>query len=164
MIPGLINKRFFPVVWLIIICSCSGNVLQTTLFTDGFQKLDPGSSPYSDSANPAIYFNSNRGNIGAWSVATSLREEGFSDAWEIQREGGENFLAQTFTNLNSSNAPLSLVNHPIVVGGDSLWSDWSGASSPVAAYPVSSVRVSSAPFRVFVLPVFSVSSLASGME
>ncbi len=123
MIPGLIKKRFFPAVWLIIICSCSGNVLQTTLFTDGFQDLEPGTLAYSDSANPAIYFNSNRGNIGAWSVATSLREEGFSDAWEIQREGEENFLAQTFTNLNNSNAPLSLVNHPIIVSGDSLWSD-----------------------------------------
>ena len=123
MIPGLIKKRFFPAVWLIILCSCSGNVLQTTLFTDGFQDLEPGTLAYSDSANPAIYFNSNRGNIGAWSVATSLREEGFSDAWEIQREGEENFLAQTFTNLNNSNAPLSLVNHPIIVSGDSLWSD-----------------------------------------
>ena len=123
MIPGLIKMRFFPAVWLIILCSCSGNVLQTTLFTDGFQDLEPGTLAYSDSANPAIYFNSNRGNIGAWSVATSLREEGFSDAWEIQREGEENFLAQTFTNLNNSNAPLSLVNHPIIVSGDSLWSD-----------------------------------------
>jgi hypothetical protein len=123
MISGLIKKRFFPAVWLIIICSCSGNVLQTTLFTDGFQELDPGTKPYFDAENPAIYFNSKRGNIGAWSVATSLREEGFSDAWEIQREGEENFLAQTFTNLNSSNAPLSLINHPIIVSGDSLWSD-----------------------------------------
>ncbi len=124
MISGLIKKRFIPIVWLVFICSCSGNVMQTTVFTDGFQELDPGTKPYSDSSNPAIYFNAERGNIGPWSVATSLREEGFSDAWEIQREEDENFLAQTFTNLNSSNAPLSLINHPLIVAGDSMWSDY----------------------------------------
>jgi len=98
--------------------------MQTTVFTDGFQKLEPGTKPYSNSANPAIYFNEERGKIGEWNVATSLRQPGFSEAWEVKSENGENFLAQTFTNLNSSNNPLSLITHPLVVAGDSMWSDY----------------------------------------
>jgi hypothetical protein len=98
--------------------------MQTTVFTDGFQDLAPGTLAYSDSADPAIYFNPNRGKIGAWNVATSLRQPGFSEAWEIKEEGGEHFLAQTFTNLNNSNTPLSLVSHPLIVAGDSMWSDF----------------------------------------
>jgi rhamnogalacturonan endolyase len=124
MISGLINTRFFTILWLILICSCTGNVMQTTLFTDGFQDLEPGTSAYADSVNPAIRFDANHGKIGDWSVATSLREKGFNQAWEIQSEGGENFLAQIFTNLNASNAPLSLINHPLIIAGDSLWSDY----------------------------------------
>lgn len=116
--------RFLPIVLLILIGSCSGNVMQTTVFTDGFQELEPGTKPYSNSANPAIYFSADRGKIGEWTVATSLRQPGFSEAWEIRSEEGEKFLAQTFTNLNSSNNPLSLISHPMVVAGDSMWSDF----------------------------------------
>ncbi|MEN8201117.1 MAG: VCBS repeat-containing protein [Bacteroidota bacterium] len=117
------KMRFFLISLLVLMWSCSGNVMQTTVFTDGFQVLEPGTSPYSGSANPAIYFNPNRGKIGDWSVATSLRQSGFSEAWEVKSAGGENFLAQTFTNLNSSNTPLSLISHPLIVAGDSMWSD-----------------------------------------
>jgi len=116
--------RFLPIVLLILICSCSGNVMQTTVFTDGFQELEPGTKPYSNSADPAIYFDAERGKIGAWDVATSLRHPGYYEAWEVNSEGGENFLAQTFTNLNSSNNPLSLISHPLIVAGDSMWSDF----------------------------------------
>lgn len=123
MISGLKKKRFFQLIFLILICSCSGNVMQTTVFTDGFQELDPGTKANSDSTNPIIYFDANRGKLGEWSVATSLREQGFNNAWEVKSEGGENFLAQNFTNLNSSNTPLSLISHPLIVAGDSMWSD-----------------------------------------
>jgi len=98
--------------------------MQTTVFTDGFQDLEAGANSYTDSANPAIFFDPDRGNIGEWSVATSLREKGFSRAWEVRSEGGENFLTQTFTNLNSSNTPLSLITHPLIIAGDSMWSDY----------------------------------------
>ncbi len=79
--------------------------------------------PHIDSTNPAIYFDSERGVMGDWTVASSLKEEGFNNAWEIGSERGENFLSQTFTNLNQSNTPLSLITHPLIVAGDSLWQD-----------------------------------------
>jgi hypothetical protein len=115
--------RFFHFILLVLLYSCSGNVMQTTVFTDGFQDLEAGEKPGSDPADPAIYFNADRGKLGVWEVATSLRQPGFNEAWEIRREGGLNYLAQTFTNLNSSNTPLSLVSHPLVVAGDSMWND-----------------------------------------
>ncbi len=51
--------------------------MQTTVFTDGFQELFDGMVPRNDSANPAIYFDSQHGTIGDWTVATSLRQEGY---------------------------------------------------------------------------------------
>src|SRR5210317_1576277 len=125
MIRSLINTRFIHIAMLILISSCSGNVIQTTVFTDGFQELEPGDRPYSDSSDPAVCFDARRGNLGSWRVATSLRQEGFERAWVIRNEAGENYLAQTFTNLNDKNSPLSLVTHPMIVAGEPLWSDYS---------------------------------------
>ena len=124
MIPGLSNTRTLLLFLLILISSCSENVIQTTVFEDGFQELEAGEVPNNDLANPAIFFDSRHGTLGNWIVASNLQEEGFSDAWEIRREEGENFLAQNFTNLNQSNTPLSLITHPLIVAGDSLWQDY----------------------------------------
>ena len=121
----LFKTRFIHIAILILISSCSGNVIQTTVFTDGFQELEPGNRPYFDSSDPAICFDARRGNMGSWSVASTLRQDGFDRAWVIRREGDENYLAQTFTNLNDKNSPLSLVTHPMIVAGESLWSDYS---------------------------------------
>jgi rhamnogalacturonan endolyase len=125
MIRDLFKTRFKFIAFLILISSCSGNVIQTTVFTDGFQELEPGDRPYSDVSDPAICYDARRGNIGEWSVASSLRQEGFDSAWVVRREGEENYMAQTFTNLNDKNSPLSLVTHPMIVAGESLWSDYS---------------------------------------
>ncbi len=125
MIRNLINTRFIYIAFLILISSCSGNVIQTTVFTDGFQQLEPGDRPHSDSSDPAICYDARRGNLGVWSVASSLRQDDFDRAWVVRNEGGENYLAQTFTNLNDKNSPLSLVTHPMIVAGESLWSDYS---------------------------------------
>ncbi len=124
MIPGLLNTRTLSFFILILICSCSGNVMQTTVFTDGFQELEIGDIPGNYSNNPAIYFDAQNGVIGDWKVASSLRQEGFDRAWEVRNDGEENYLAQTFTNLNRSNAPLSLITHPLIISGDSLWMDY----------------------------------------
>jgi rhamnogalacturonan endolyase len=125
MIRDLFYTRFIHIAFLILISSCSGNVIQTTVFTDEFQELKPGDRPYFDSSDPSICFDARRGNIGSWSVASSLRQDGFNRAWVIRNENGENYLAQTFTNLNEKNSPLSLVSHPMIVAGESLWSDYS---------------------------------------
>jgi rhamnogalacturonan endolyase len=125
MIRDLFKTRFIQITFLILISSCSGNVIQTTVFTDGFQELKPGDRPYFDLSDPAICYNAHRGKIGNWNVATSLRQDGFERAWVIRQTDGENYMAQTFTNLNEKNSPLSLVTHPMLVAGESLWSDYS---------------------------------------
>ncbi len=124
MISDLIHTRFLQIVSLILFTSCSGNVIQTTVFEDGFQDLEPGERPYYGTADPAVSFDAAYGILGKWKVVSNLRQEGFHQAWVIRNEGGENYLAQTFTNLNEKNTPLSLVYHPMVVAGDSLWSDY----------------------------------------
>ncbi|RPI46024.1 MAG: VCBS repeat-containing protein, partial [Bacteroidetes bacterium] len=117
-LPGGIFLCFF-----ILVFSCSGNVMQTTIFTDGFQDVEEGTVPYSDSTDPAVYFEGRRGRLGNWTTATSYRHPGFSNAWQISRADGENCLEQTFRNLDDQNGPLSLITHPIIVAGDSLWKD-----------------------------------------
>jgi rhamnogalacturonan endolyase len=124
MIQDLLKIRFIRIALLLLLSSCSGNVIQTTVFTDGFQELTPGDRPYDDGADPAVCFDARRGRLGEWQVASSLRQEDFDEAWVIRRSDGENYLAQTFTNLNDENSPLSLVTHPMIVTGDSLWSDY----------------------------------------
>lgn len=124
MISDLINTRFLQIVFLILITSCTGNVIQTTVFEDGFQDLEAGSKPFYDEADQTLSFDASLGILGEWKVASSLRQKGFDKSWVIRSEGGVNYLAQTFTNLNEKNSPLSLVSHPMIVAGDSLWSDY----------------------------------------
>jgi rhamnogalacturonan endolyase len=124
MISDLIYTRFLQIVSLILITSCSGNVIQTTVFVDGFQEMEEGSRPNFDAADPAVSFDARRGMLGSWKVASSLRQDGFEEAWIIRSNEGVKYLAQTFTNLNEKNSPLSLVTHPMVVTGDSLWNDY----------------------------------------
>lgn len=125
MIRDLIKTRFIHIAFLILISSCSGNVIQTTVFTDGFSELEPGERPYFDSSDPAVCFDARRGNLGSWSVASALRQDGYDRAWVIRNESGKNYLAQTFSNLSDENSPLSLVTHPMIVAGEPLWSDYS---------------------------------------
>ena len=98
-------------LFALLISSCSEKVIQTTVFSDGFGDLETGALPRK----------------GSWPVATALRYEGFDEAWQIRPEdgGGEGkILAQTFHNLDSLNEPLSLITHPMVVAGDSLWDNF----------------------------------------
>ncbi len=125
MIRDLYKMRFIRIVVLILLSSCSGNVIQTTVFTDGFQEMEPGDRPFQLSSDPAICYDVRRGKLGPWSVASTLRQADFNQAWVIRQEGGENYLAQTFDNLNDKNTPLSLITHPMMVAGESLWSDYS---------------------------------------
>jgi len=124
MVPGFGAPRIMLLLVLIPLFSCSGSVMQTTVFSDGFQDLEPGAEPYFDSTNPAIYFIPQRRELGKWSVATSFRHGGFSDAWRIMSRQGEHYLAQTFTNLDRQYEPLSLITHPLIVAGDTLWRDY----------------------------------------
>lgn len=124
MVQSPFTTRTLLFLLLILIYSCSGNVIQTTVFNDGFQELVIGEIPANQSINPGIYFDAKRGTIGKWTVAANLQVEGFDKAWEVRSDGDENYLAQTFTNLNQNNAPLSMVNHPLIVAGDSLWQDY----------------------------------------
>lgn len=125
MIRDLIKTRFIHIAFLILISSCSGNVIQTTVFTDGFSELEPGERPYFDSSDPAVCFDARRGNLGSWSVASALRQDGYDRAWVIRNESGKNYLAQTFSNLSDENSTLSLVTHHMIVAGEPLWSDYS---------------------------------------
>ena len=118
------KTRFLPILIPFLIYSCSGNVIQTNLFSDGFHELDPVVIPLADDADPAIYFQSERGIAGQWTVATTLRQEGFNEAWQIRKGGGGAILAQNFANLDHQNEPVSLITHPIIVAGDSMWNDF----------------------------------------
>jgi len=88
--------------------SCSEQVKQTTVFEDGFSALSPGILD----------------GESAWQVATSLRHEGFEQAWQVRGFDQARELVQTFSNLDGQNEPLSLITHPLVVAGDSLWDNY----------------------------------------
>lgn len=124
MIPCPVIRRILILFATVLLSSCSGNVIQTTIFTDGFQELGRGARPFYCAGDPAIYFHPCRGDLGQWRVASTLRQEGFNDSWKIIVENGTKSLLQTFTNLNPNSEPLSLVTHPMIVAGDSLWNDY----------------------------------------
>ncbi len=117
------KARFLSILITLILFSCSGNVIQTPVFSDGFDELEVLEPPISGSIDEAIYYSAGRGEIGQWRVASSLRQEGFSEAWQLRRSPEGTALAQTFVNLDNQNEPLSLITHPIIVAGDSMWND-----------------------------------------
>jgi len=124
MVPDFGAPKILLYLFLMLLCSCSGSVMQTTIFSDGFQELEPGAVPYDDASNPSVYYIPERGKLGSWSVATSFRHEEFGEAWRIMSQHGSHYLAQTFTNLNGQYEPLSLITHPLIVAGDTIWRDY----------------------------------------
>ena len=117
------RTRLLSILIPLLLYSCSGNVIQTSVFTDGFSELEIVNRPPSKSAKEAIYFEEGSKMIGQWRVATSLRQEGFNEAWQVIEDSGRISMMQTFTNLDSQNEPLSLTTHPLIVAGDSMWQD-----------------------------------------
>ncbi len=117
------RTRLLSILIPLLLYSCSGNVIQTSVFTDDFNKLESVYVPLSEDGQEAIYFKEGRGSIGQWQVVTSLRQEGFNEAWQVKEGPDGTSLFQIFTNLDDHNEPLSLTTHPIVVAGDSMWSD-----------------------------------------
>jgi len=118
-------KKWHLCIWLIpFLFSCSGNEIQQPVFSDAFDSLPLGKLGSPVEHNPAIYFQAEAGVDGPWTIATSLRQEGFEQAWAIEAQDGEQVLVQRFSNLNSQNEPLSLITHPMLVTGDTLWSDY----------------------------------------
>ena len=124
MVPDFSAPKILLYLFLILLCACSGSVMQTTIFSDGFQDLEPGAVPYDDATNSSVYYIPERGKLGNWSVATSLRHEDFGEAWRIMSKQGTHYLAQTFTNLDGQYEPLSLITHPLIVAGDTIWRDY----------------------------------------
>jgi len=123
MTAGPVRARLLSILILLLLVSCSGNVIQTPVFSDGFDELETANVPVSDAIDEAIYYKEGRGVIGQWSVATSLRQEGFNESWQVKQGAEGTSLAQTFINLDHQNEPLSLITHPIIVAGDSMWND-----------------------------------------
>ncbi|MEZ5072313.1 MAG: hypothetical protein R2751_15455 [Bacteroidales bacterium] len=124
MIPGVHVAAKWTLFLSILITSCSGNVIQNTVFTDGFGDIEAGGPTGIGEFNPALYYREQGTHLGQWTVASTLRHDDFSGAWKPGTVNGEPFLAQTFSNLDERNSPFDLVYHPLVVAGDSLWRDY----------------------------------------
>lgn len=118
-----VRTRLLSILIPLLLYSCSGNVIQTSVFTDDFEDLEQFKAPLSNGGFEAIYFEEGRGTIGRWRVASSLRQEGFNEAWQLEEEGGVTRMMQTFTNLDGQNEPLSLTTHPMLIAGDTMWQD-----------------------------------------
>ncbi|MFO7669948.1 MAG: hypothetical protein R6W31_09850 [Bacteroidales bacterium] len=117
------RTRLLTILIPLLIYSCSENVIQTSVFTDDFNQLDSAIVPLSEGGDEAIYFKEGRGVVGQWRIATSLRQEGFNEAWQVRKSIDGTSLVQTFINLDQQNEPLSLTTHPIIITGDSMWND-----------------------------------------
>ncbi len=124
MINGLKPEKVLILSTLSCLFACSGNVIQNTVFSDGFEQIEGHSEFHSRGEDPAIYYRADRKALGNWEIATSLRDEGFEEAWQMGMLNGKPFLAQTFSNLDKRYAPMSMVSHPMIVAGDSLWRDY----------------------------------------
>lgn len=117
------TSRLLSILIPLLLYSCSGNVIQTSVFIDDFEDIEAVNIPLIEDGNEAVYFKKDRGMIGQWKVASSFRHEGFNEAWQIKDGANGTSLVQTFSNLDDRNEPLSLTTHPIVVVGDSMWND-----------------------------------------
>jgi len=118
-----VTTRLLFILIPLLLYSCSGNVIQTSVFTDDFEDVNTVYVPLIEDGNEAVYFKEDRGMIGQWKVASSFRHEGFNEAWQLKAGEGGASLVQTFSNLDDRNEPLSLTTHPMVIAGDSMWND-----------------------------------------
>ena len=117
--------KLITAFFLLCLISCSSGVRQSVIFDDQFASLPEGEISANVSLKPYYYLADATGEKGNWKVATTLRSEGFSNAWKIVNDSTGKHLAQSFKNINQNFDPISLITHPIIVAGDELWGDYS---------------------------------------
>lgn len=89
---------------------------EVVLMDDDFGKLEPGLFSAPVGAHTEYHFLPEAAPRGGWTVAC-FSSDGSQRAWHVQQEGDRRVMAQTF---DTSQRKF----HPLLVAGDSLWTDY----------------------------------------
>ena len=87
------------------------------LFEDGFGQMRAGSIGSEVGAHAEYHYLPEVGAKGNWHISTFSSGAASQRAWRIVRHNGQAALLQTYENKLAH-------SHPMVVGGDSLWRDY----------------------------------------
>ena len=90
---------------------------QVLLFEDGFGQMRAGSLGSEVGAHAEYHYLPEVGTKGNWHISTFSSGAASQRAWRIVRHNGQPALLQTYENKLAH-------SHPMVVGGDNLWRDY----------------------------------------
>ena len=140
-IMKLTNKKYFLLIAALVISSfaflADGGDNESVLLKEDFQKFRVGMfSVFVKAFNEYHYLPENAPKFG-WSVSTHEGEVGSQRAWWIFEEDGKKLMTQTYDNPDNW-------THPIVIAGDSLWTNY---TLTVSFLPESEKKQSGVLFR-----------------
>ena len=92
-------------------------IQETVLLEDDFEQYRSGLFFPTVGAHTEYHYLSEAGPKGNWAVSTFRSEVASQRAWRVIREGEEAVMAQTYENRWKH-------CHPMLVGGDPLWTDY----------------------------------------
>nr|MBP9903600.1 hypothetical protein [Verrucomicrobiota bacterium] len=95
-------------------CPAESNVV---LFEDGFAQMRSGSIGSDIGAHAEYHYLPEVGAKGNWFISAFVSGAPAQRAWRIARHNGHPVLLQTYENK-------LVQTHPMVVGGDELWRDY----------------------------------------
>ena len=84
---------------------------------DNFSELEVGHISSGVGAHTEYHYLPEAGPRGSWTVACFASGKESGEAWQVQRQGNEHVLVQTFQNNKTH-------THPMVITGDHLWQDY----------------------------------------
>lgn len=115
-------KSLFIYFWAIALglSKASAAGADVVLFEDGFGQLRTGSLGSAVGAHAEYHYLPEVGPKGNWVVSTFVSSIPSQLAWRVARHEDQPVLLQTYENKAAH-------THPMVVGGDELWADYSGS-------------------------------------
>ncbi len=108
----------------ILMISCKGNLNQSTLFEDDFDRLPLGYISSNTGPLTEYHYIPGSGQSGPWTVTSFGWQKEYNTAWEIVSNENGNFLRQNYHKVNKNLDPVSPHMHPMIVAGDSIWHDY----------------------------------------
>lgn len=115
---SFMKKHLITSLALATLCLASPRARAAVLFEDGFKDLRTGSLGSIVGAHAEYHYLPETAAKGNWAITSFASSYEWQKAWRVGRHNGQPALLQMFHNTRVKHY------HPMVVGGDELWRDY----------------------------------------
>jgi len=116
-------RHLLPAILMLMI-SCKGNLNQSLLFEDEFDRLPAGYISSDTGPLTEYHYIPGVGQSGPWTITCFGWQKEYHTAWEIVSDNNGNYLRQNYYKVDQHLDQVDRYTHPMIIAGDSIWHDY----------------------------------------